>query len=156
VSAIVNVTAFDAPPVHEPVTVTETVPEVATSAAGTVTMSCVEEEEVGVRVVLPNITTAPGTKFVPVTVKVKPLLPAAMQFGLSVLMVGFVPMLITSVAVPVLQAPAPLVALIVTLDVPAAVGVPEITPVLVFTVRPAGSPVALYVLLLSVLVAVIV
>ena len=44
-----------------------------------------------------------------------------------------------SVAVPV---PVPLVALIVTLEVPAAVGVPEIRPVLEFTVIPAGSPVA--------------
>ena len=44
------------------------------------------------------------------------------------------------VAVPV---PAALVALIVTLVEPAVVGVPEITPVVVFTVRPVGSPVAL-------------
>jgi len=35
--------------------------------------------------------------------------------------------------------PPALVALIVTLYVPAVVGVPEITPVLVFTDRPAGS-----------------
>jgi hypothetical protein len=44
------------------------------------------------------------------------------------------------VALPV---PPALVALIVTLDVPAVVGVPEINPVLVFTVKPAGNPVAL-------------
>jgi hypothetical protein len=49
-----------------------------------------------------------------------------------------------SVALPV---PPALVALMVTLyglpaSVPAA-GVPEINPVLVFTLRPAGSPVAL-------------
>jgi hypothetical protein len=49
-----------------------------------------------------------------------------------------------NVALPV---PPELVALMVTLyglpaSVPAA-GVPEITPVAVFTVRPAGSPVAL-------------
>ena len=43
------------------------------------------------------------------------------------------------VALPV---PVPLVALIVTLEVPAAVGVPETRPVLVFTVIPAGRPVA--------------
>ena len=35
--------------------------------------------------------------------------------------------------------PPALVALMVTLYVPAVVGVPEITPVLVFTDRPAGS-----------------
>jgi hypothetical protein len=46
----------------------------------------------------------------------------------------------TSVALPV---PPALVALIVTLDVPVVVGVPEINPVLVFTDKPAGSPVAL-------------
>ena len=40
------------------------------------------------------------------------------------------------VALPV---PPALVALMVTLYVPAVVGVPEITPVLIFTDRPAGS-----------------
>ena len=44
------------------------------------------------------------------------------------------------VLVPV---PPALVALRVTLDVPAVVGVPEINPVAVFTVNPAGNPVAL-------------
>lgn len=43
------------------------------------------------------------------------------------------------VAAPV---PEPLVAVIETLKVPAAVGVPEITPVDVLTLRPAGKPVA--------------
>ena len=42
-------------------------------------------------------------------------------------------------AVPV---PPLLVALNVTVEVPAAVGVPEINPDVVFTVRPAGNPVA--------------
>jgi len=55
-----------------------------------------------------------------------------------------------SVALPV---PPALVALIVTLNVPAVVGVPEINPVLVSTVKPAGSPVALK--LVGLLVAVI-
>jgi len=44
------------------------------------------------------------------------------------------------VALPV---PPALVALIVTVYVPAVVGVPEIKPVLVSTVKPAGNPVAL-------------
>ena len=39
--------------------------------------------------------------------------------------------------------PALFVALTVTLDVPPAVGVPEIKPVVVFTIRPAGKPEAL-------------
>ena len=55
-----------------------------------------------------------------------------------------------SVAVPV---PAELVALSVTLKLPAAVGVPEITPVVVLTESPAGRPVALK--LLGLLLAVI-
>ena len=44
-----------------------------------------------------------------------------------------------SVALPV---PPLFVALSVTLLVPAAVGVPEINPVVVLTERPAGNPVA--------------
>ena len=39
--------------------------------------------------------------------------------------------------------PPLLVALSVTVEVPAAVGVPEINPVAVLTVSPAGNPVAL-------------
>ena len=39
--------------------------------------------------------------------------------------------------------PPTLVALRVTVEVAAAVGVPEITPLVAFTVRPAGNPVAL-------------
>jgi hypothetical protein len=71
-------------------------------------------------------------------------------------MTGFAGLIVTiSVALPV---PPALVALIVTLyglpvSVPAA-GVPETTPVLVFTLRPAGSPAALK--LVGLLVAVIV
>jgi hypothetical protein len=56
---------------------------------------------------------------------------------------GVADTVITNVAVAVLQELVPLLALMVTLDVPAVVGVPEITPVLVFTVRPGGRPVAL-------------
>ena len=55
-----------------------------------------------------------------------------------------------NVALPV---PPELVALIVTVYVPAVVAVPEINPVLVLTVNPAGSPVALK--LVGLLVAVI-
>ena len=42
-----------------------------------------------------------------------------------------------------LPVPPALVALVVTVYVPAVVGVPEINPVLVLTLKPAGSPVAL-------------
>jgi hypothetical protein len=52
-------------------------------------------------------------------------------------------MVITSVCwALVLQELAPLLAVIVTLVVPIVVGVPEITPVLVFTLRPGGSGLA--------------
>ena len=56
-----------------------------------------------------------------------------------------------NVAVPV---PAALVALNATLGVPAAVGVPAMTPVVVLTESPAGNPVALKLegLLLAVIV----
>jgi hypothetical protein len=67
---------------------------------------------------------------------------------------GVLPIVITRVAVAVLQGLAPLLALMVTLVVPAAVGVPEIRPVLVLIVRPAGSGLALK--LVGLLVAVIV
>ena len=49
-------------------------------------------------------------------------------------------MVMVRLAVPV---PPALVALMVTVYVPAVVGVPEINPELVFTVKPAGNPVAL-------------
>jgi len=56
-------------------------------------------------------------------------------------MTGFGGLIVkVNVALPV---PPELVALMVTLYVPAVVGVPEIKPVLVFTDKPAGSPVAL-------------
>ena len=52
---------------------------------------------------------------------------------------GATVMVSVRVALPV---PPLLVALRVTVDVPAAVGVPEINPVPLFTVNPAGNPVA--------------
>ena len=50
------------------------------------------------------------------------------------------PIVRTKVAVPV---PAAFVALIVVFVVPAAVGVPEMRPLLVLTLKPDGNPVAL-------------
>jgi len=67
-------------------------------------------------------------------------------------MTGFAGLMVrVKVALPV---PPALVALMVTMYVPAVVGVPEINPVLVFTLRPAGNPVALK--LVGLFVAVIV
>ena len=54
--------------------------------------------------------------------------------------VGLLLMVITKVFVSV---PALLVALIETLEVPATVGVPEISPEEVLTVNPLGNPAAL-------------
>jgi len=133
--------------------VTEAVPALAMREAGTVAVSCVEEPLV-VNAVPFQFTVEPETKFVPFTVSVNCPPPAVAQLGLSELMVGSALTVITKVAVAVLQGPAPLLAVMVTLVVPAPVGVPEITPVLVLTLRPAGSGLA--VKLVGLLVAVIV
>src|SRR6266513_894403 len=90
----------------------------------------------------------------PITVSVNWGPPAPVQVGLIELMVGELPIVITRVAVAVLHVPAPLLAVMVTLVVTALVGVPEIKPVLVLIVRPAGSGLALK--LVGLLVAVIV
>jgi len=135
-------------------TVTEAVPGVAMSAAGTVALSCVALTNVVASGLPFQFTVEVETKFVPFTVSVNCGPPAAAQFGLSELIVGAVLMVMTRVAVAVLQVPAPFRAVMVTLVVPFVVGVPEITPVIVLTVRPAGSGLA--VKLVGLLVAVIV
>ena len=151
---IVNVTAFDVPP--QGVTmVIEAVPGVAISEAGTVAVSCVEETNVVVNAVPFHFTVEPETKLVPFTVNVNCGPPATAQFGLSEVMLGAALMVITSVCwALVLQGVAPLLAVMVTLVVPAVVGVPDMTPVLVLTLKPAGSGLA--VKLVGLLVAVIV
>ena len=90
----------------------------------------------------------------PFTVSVNCGPPAPVQVGLIELIVGELPIVITRVAVAVLQGPAPLLAVMVTLVVPAVVGVPDMSPVLVLTLKPAGSGLA--VKLVGLLVAVIV
>jgi hypothetical protein len=153
VLAIVNVIEFDVPP-HGVTTVIDAVPAVAMRAAGTVAVSCVAETTVVASGLPFQFTVELEMKFVPFTVSVNCGPPAAVQVGLSELMVGLLLIVITSVALAVLHVPAPLLAVIVTLVVPAVVGVPEITPVLVLTLRPAGSGLA--VKLVGLLVAVIV
>jgi hypothetical protein len=154
VALIVNVAAPDVAP-HPP-TVIEAVPGVAMRAAGTVAVSRVEETNVVTSGLPFQYTVSPWMKSLlgPFTVSVNCGPPAPVQVGLIELIVGAVPIVITRVAVAVLQAPAPLLAVMVTLVVRACVGVPEITPVLVLTVRPAGSGLA--VKLVGLLVAVIV
>src|SRR6185369_15405337 len=93
--------------------------------------------------VAPLTAAPPASTMVIVAVAALPLLtlatfmakaPICMYFGAALLIV------MTRVAEPV---PLALLALIVTLVVPAVAGVPEITPELVFTLNPAGSGVAL-------------
>jgi hypothetical protein len=123
-------------------------------AAGTVAVSCFELTNVVASGLPFQFTVEPETKLLPFTVSVNCGPPAAMQVGLIELIVGVVPIVITKVAVAVLQELAPLLAVMVTLVVPVPVGVPEITPVLVLTLRPAGNGLA--VKLVGLLVAVIV
>ena len=137
---IVNVAAPEF--VAQVPTVTEAVPGVAMSAAGTVAVSRVEDTNVVASGLPFQFTVEPETKLVPLTVNVNCVPPAVAQVGLSELTVSAALIVTTSVALAVLQGPAPLLAVIVTLVVPAAVGVPEITPVLVLTLRPVGSGLA--------------
>jgi len=140
---IVNVTAPDVSP-HPP-TVIEAVPGVAMRSVVTMAVSNFEDTNVVTSGLPFQYTVSPWVKSLlgPLTISVNCGPPAPVQVGLIELIVGVVPIVITKVALPVLQEPAPLLALIVTLNVPVAVGVPEITPVLVLTFRPPGSPVAL-------------
>ena len=140
---IVNVTAPDV--AAHPPTVIEAVPGVAMRSVVTMAVSNFEDTNVVTSGLPFQYTFSPWVKSLlgPFTVSVNCGSPAAVQVGLIELIVGVVPIVITKVALPALQEPAPLLALIVTLNVPVAVGVPEITPVLVLTFRPPGSPVAL-------------
>ena len=82
---------------------------------------------------------------VPFTVIVNCGEPARHELGLIEVVVGTgLPMVNVSVAVPV---PLPFVALRVTLNIPTTVGVPEIKPVDVFTLKPAGNGAAPHVLI---------
>jgi hypothetical protein len=65
---------------------------------------------------------------------------AALEITGAVTTAGAAATVIVRVFVP---DPPALVALRVTAEVAAAVGVPEISPLVAFTIKPAGSPVAL-------------
>ena len=69
-----------------------------------------------------------------------PVAVAALEITGAVTTTGAAATVIVSVLV---ADPPALVALRVTVEVAAAVGVPEILPLVAFTIRPAGSPVAL-------------
>jgi hypothetical protein len=86
---IVNVCAFDVPPPGVGfTTVTEAEPAVATREAGTVAVSWVAETNVVASAVPFQFTVEVETKLVPLTVKVKPPLPAVTQVGLIDVVVG--------------------------------------------------------------------
>jgi hypothetical protein len=139
---IVNVCAFDVPPPGAGfTTVTDAAPAAATFAAGTIAVSLIEDTNVVTRGEPFQLTVEVETKLVPFTVKVNWADPAVAEAGLIEVVVGTGLLIVNvSVAFPV---PPPLVALMVTVYVPAVVGLPEITPVDVLTDNPGGSPVAL-------------
>src|SRR5207249_4118769 len=88
-AAIVNVWALEVPPPGSGVkTVTEAVPTAARSAAGMAAVSCVPLTNVVVRAVPFQRTSEVATKFVPVTVSVKSVPPAAALLGVRVESVG--------------------------------------------------------------------
>jgi hypothetical protein len=153
---MVRVTATDVAPEHVGfTTVIEAVPGLAIRAAGTVAVSCVEETNDVVSGEPFQFTVEVETKFVPFTVNVNCGPPGVTHVGSIEVIVGLALKLITSVCwALVLHGVAPLLAVMVTLVVPAPVGVPEMTPVLVLTLKPAGSGLALK--LVGLLVAVIV
>ena len=96
VLTIVKVCALDVPP-HGVTTVIEAVPAVAMRAAGTVAVSCVAETNAVVSGLPFQFTVEPETKLLPFTVSVNCGPPAAVQLGLSELIVGAALIVITSV-----------------------------------------------------------
>src|SRR5882762_5707566 len=83
-------TGFEVPPPGAGLfTVTAAVPAEAMAAAGIAAVSCVEPTNVVVRAVPAKLTTEAETKFVPLTVSVKPAaLPATVLVGEMVVIVG--------------------------------------------------------------------
>ena len=77
---------MDVPPLV--VTVTLATPTVAIRFAGTEAVSWFALTYVVVSAVLPQFTVAPGTKFVPLTVRVNAAPPAVTEEGERLLMVG--------------------------------------------------------------------
>jgi hypothetical protein len=86
---IVNVSGFDAPPPGPGfVTITGTVPAVARSVAGIWAVTLMLLTKVVLRAELFQLTLAPGTKFEPFTVSVKPAEPTVLLEGESELSTG--------------------------------------------------------------------
>lgn len=86
---IVKGQEFEVPPPGAGLTtVIDAVPAVVTSAAGTVAVSCVEETKVVARPEPFQLAVEVETKLLPFTVNVNKALPAAVELGLSELIVG--------------------------------------------------------------------
>ena len=139
---IVNACEFEVPPPGAGfTTVTDAVPAFATRAAVTVAVSCVAETNVVVKAVPFQRTDELATKLLPFTVIMNCAAPARHEFGLIEVVAG-TGLLMVKVTGWVTVAQLLNVTLRVTLYVPVVVGVPEIEPVDVLTVRPGGNPVA--------------
>jgi hypothetical protein len=120
-----------------PPTVTTTFPVVAPD--GTDVRMLVAFQLVTVAVVPLNVTVpCVGPKFVPV---IFIDIPTGPEVEDRLVITGAAIVVIVSVRVA-LPVPLAFVALSVTVDVPAVVGVPEINPVVPLNDNPAGSPVA--------------
>jgi len=143
VAAIVNVCAFEVPPPGAGfTTVIDAVPAVATSEAGTVAWSCVDETNVVVRPEPFQFTVAPETNLLPFTVSVNPVLPAVTHVGLIELVTG-AGLLIVKVTIFVTVGQPLFIAVRVTEYTPTAVGVPVMSPRIGSDrTNPGGSPVA--------------
>ena len=88
---MVKLIAFEVPPPRAGlVTVTAAVPAETRAAAGIAAVNCVELTKVVVGAVPPKLTIEAATKFVPLTVSVKPAPPAAALVGEIVAIVGLV------------------------------------------------------------------
>ena len=136
VSPQIKVTVKLTPLLATPPTVTTTFPVVAPD--GTEVTMFVEFQLVVVAVVPLNFTVPEDPKFVPVIVTPVPTAP---DVGFRLVITGAAAddIVIVNVALPV---PLAFVALTVTVEVPPAVGVPDITPVEAFTDAHDGNPVA--------------
>lgn len=86
---MVKVSPFDVPPPGDGLaTVTVAVPAAAKSPAGMVAVNCVALTKLVVRLLPFQKTCEVGTKFDPLTVSVKPLVPAVAEFGFKLVKAG--------------------------------------------------------------------
>jgi hypothetical protein len=117
VAVTVNVWLLEVPPPGAGVTTTTgNVPVAATSAAGIVAASCVDEANVVVASTPLKLTTESATKFVPFTVSVKSGPPAAVEVGVKEVVVGTGFVVAVTVNVCALEVPPPGVGFVTVID----------------------------------------